>query len=265
VFVAMQHGEVFALKPETGKEIWRRKLPTQLESSPLVIRSTVYLGSDKGDLYALDTRNGKIRWTHHASAEAVKTSPSYAAGKIYFADYGGTIHAISAENGKEAWSTPTDGKLGSGGYYSSPTLVAGKLFIGRDDGAFFALDQGSGKILWSKQTGKPIIGSPAVAKSSGVPLTVYIGNYAGTLYAFKAAGGQQRWKRNVGGAIPGTPTVVGDTVYTSSFHTQQAVGYATKSGKKVWHFAAPGYTPMISDGQRLFLVGYESLRALEPN
>ena len=42
------------------------------------------------------------------------------------------------------------------------------------------------------------------------------------------------------------------------------LGYATKSGKKVWHFAAPGYTPMISDGQRLFLVGYESLRALEP-
>ena len=264
VFVAMQHGEVFALDPETGKEQWRRRLPTQLESSPLPIRSTVYLGSDKGVVYALDARNGKIRWQYKASAEPVKTSPSYAAGKVFFADYGGTIHAISADNGKEAWSTPTDGKLGEGGFYSSPTLVAGKLYIGRDDGAFFALDQGSGKILWSKQTGKPIIGSPAAAKSNGVPLTVYIGNYAGTLYAFEAAGGKQRWKFEIGGAIPGTPTVVGTTVYTSSFHTQEAVGLDTKSGDKVFHFAAPGYTPMISDGERLYLTGYESLRALEP-
>jgi outer membrane protein assembly factor BamB len=264
VFVAMQHGEVFALDPETGKEQWRRRLPTQLESSPLVIRGTLYIGSDKGILYALDTRNGKIRWQYKAAAEAVKTSPSYAAGKIYFADYGGAVHAISAKNGKPAWKTETDGKLGSGGYYSSPTLAAGKLFIGRDDGAFFAIDQGSGKVLWSKQTGKPIIGSPAVAKSNGVPLSVYIGNYAGTLYAFKASGGAQRWKYDVGGAIPGTPTVVGTTVYTSSFHTQEALGIDTDSGKKVFRFAAPGYTPMISDGQRLYLTGYESLRALEP-
>ena len=264
VFVAMQHGEVFALGPETGKEDWRRRLPTQLESSPLVIRTTVYLGTDKGDLYALDTRNGKVRWTYHASSQPVKTSPSYAAGRVYFADYGGTIHAVDAKTGKQVWSTPTDGKLGSGGFYSSPMLVAGKLYIGRDDGGFFALDQGSGKILWSTDTGKPIIGSPAAAKTNGTPLTVYIGNYAGTLYAFKAAGGGQRWKVNVGGAIPGTPTVVGNTVYTSSFHTQEATGYDTKSGDKVFHFAAPGYTPMISDGQHVFLVGYESLRALEP-
>jgi outer membrane protein assembly factor BamB len=264
LFIAMQRGEVRALEPETGKELWHKRLPTQLESSPLVIRNTLYLGSDKGIVYALDVRNGKVRWQYKASTQPVKTSPSYAAGRVYLADYGGTIHAISAKNGKPVWKMATDGKFGSGGFYSSPALVAGKLFIGRDDGAFFALDQGSGKILWSKDTGKPIIGSPAVAKPKGGPLSVYIGNYAGTLYAFKAVGGGQRWKFNVGGAIPGTPTVIGNTVYTSSFHTQNAVGVDASSGKKVFRFAAPGYTPMISDGERMYLIGYESLRALEP-
>ena len=265
VFVAMQRGEVFALDPQTGKEQWRRRLPTQLESSPLVIRSTVYLGSDKGVVYALDVRNGKIRWQYKASDAPVKTSPAYAAGRIYFADYSGVVHAIDANTGKKVWQTDTDGKAGgSGGFYSSPALGAGKLFIGRDDGGFFALDQGSGKILWSKQTGKPIIGSPAVAKVPKTPLSVYIGNSAGTLYAFEAAGGHQRWRYEVGGPIPGTPTVIGKTVYTSSFRTQEAVGVEAKTGKKVFRFAAPGYTPMISDGERLYLVGYESLRALEP-
>ena len=73
-----------------------------------------------------------------------------------------------------------------------------------------------------------------------------------------------RWRYNVGGPIPGTPTVIGSTVYTSSFKTQEMVGVDAKSGKGVYRFAAPGYTPMISDGQHLFLIGYQSIRGLEP-
>lgn len=266
VFVAMQRGEVLALDPTTGKVIWDRVLPTQLESSPLVIRGTVYIGSDKGIVFALDTRNGKTRWTYKASEAAVKTSPSFAAGKVFFADYAGSVHAVDAQSGKKVWETDTDGQAGgSGSFYSSPTLVAGNLYIGRDDGGFFALDQGSGKVVWSKQTGAPIIGSPAAAKVPGTPLSVYIGNYDGTLFAFEAAGGKQRWRYDVGGPIPGTPTVVGTTVYTSSFRTQEADGVSAKTGERIWRFAAPGYTPMISDGERLYLTGYESIRALEPH
>lgn len=40
---------------------------------------------------------------------------------------------------------------------------------------------------------------------------------------------------------------------------------SAKSGERVFRFAAPGYTPMISDGERLFLIGYESIRAFEPD
>ncbi len=265
VFVAMQRGEVLALDPSTGKVVWDKRLPTQLESSPLVIRDTLYIGSDKGIVFALDTANGKTRWSYKASAAAVKTSPSFVDGKVFFADYGGVVHAVDARAAGKVWQHDTDGEAGgSGGFYSSPALAAGKLYIGRDDGAFFALDQDSGKLVWSKQTGAPIIGSPALAKVPGTPLSVYIGNYDGALFAFEAVDGRQRWRYRVGGAIPGTPTVVGTTVYTSSFRTQEADGVDAKTGRRVWRFAAPGYTPMISDGVHLYLTGYESLRALEP-
>lgn len=80
----------------------------------------------------------------------------------------------------------------------------------------------------------------------------------------RPTGGKQRWAYKVGGAIPGTPTVVGTTVYSSSFKAQQAVGVSAKSGERVFRFAAPGYTPMISDGERLYLIGYESIHAFEP-
>jgi outer membrane protein assembly factor BamB len=264
LFVALQNGRVLALRPENGDVEWERRLPSQLEASPLVIRSTVYLGSDKGVLFALDARNGKVRWTYKASDQPVKTSPSHQGGVVYFADYGGTVHAVRASDGKKVWQTSTDGMLGSGGYYSSPALAARKLFIGRDDGAVFGLALDSGKPVWSKQTGEPVIGSPAVAKVRGAPLTVYVGSYDNYLYAFEAASGDVRWRYDVKGPIPGTPTVVGNTVYTSSFKTQETVGVNAKSGKRVYRFSAPGYTPMISDGERLFLIGYESVRGLEP-
>jgi outer membrane protein assembly factor BamB len=266
VFVALQDGRVLALDPSSGKIEWQQHLPTQLESSPLVVRSTVFLGSDKGLLYALDTRSGKTRWTYKASGHPVKTSPSFKSGTVYFADYGGVVHAVRASDGKKVWQTSTDNLPpgGSGGFYSSPALAAGKLFIGRDDGAVFALDQRTGKRVWSKDTGKPVIGSPAVAKVKGAPLTVYVGSYDNNLYAFEASSGNVRWRYNVGGPIPGTPTVIGSTVYTSSFKTQEMVGVDAKSGKRVYRFAAPGYTPMISDGQHLFLIGYQSIRGLEP-
>ena len=42
------------------------------------------------------------------------------------------------------------------------------------------------------------------------------------------------------------------------------VGYDTKTHERVFRYPSPGYTPMISDGVRLFLVGYESVHAFEP-
>jgi outer membrane protein assembly factor BamB len=109
-----------------------------------------------------------------------------------------------------------------------------------------------------------VIGSPAVAKVKDAPLQVFIGSYDNFLYAYEAESGEQRWRYNVKGPIPGTPTVVGTTVYTSSFKTQEMVGVDAKSGERVYRFSSPGYTPMISDGQRLYLIGYESVRGLEP-
>jgi outer membrane protein assembly factor BamB len=120
VFVALQNGRVMALRPENGEVEWERLLPSQLESSPLVIHSTVYLGSDKGVVFALDARNGKVRWTYKASDQPVKTSPSHQDGVVYFADYGGTVHAVRASDGKNVWERSTEGVLGSGGSTHPP-------------------------------------------------------------------------------------------------------------------------------------------------
>jgi hypothetical protein len=37
-----------------------------------------------------------------------------------------------------------------------------------------------------------------------------------------------------------------------------------KTGKPVFHYPRGTYTPVISDGRRLYLVGYSSITALQP-
>jgi len=64
--------------------------------------------------------------------------------------------------------------------------------------------------------------------------------------------------------VPGTAVVIGHTVYTSSFKTIETIGIDARSGEKTFQIHQAGYTPVISDGRRLYLVGYFSLIGLEP-
>ena len=64
--------------------------------------------------------------------------------------------------------------------------------------------------------------------------------------------------------MPGTATVIGHTVYVSSFTTRRTLGIDVRTHKKDFEIEQAGYTPVISDGRRLILVGYFTVIGLEP-
>lgn len=265
VFVAFQSGILIALDADSGKITWKRDMHTGLQSSPIVVGGKLYLGSETGVMYCLEAGSGKTVWTYQAGSP-VKSSPSLDGGSVYFANYEGSVFAADADSGKLKWRTDTTRTEpgGSGGFYSSPALAGGRVYIGRDDGTVYVFDQKDGRQAWFFETGDDVYGSPAVAKVPGTPLTVYIGSYDGKLYALNAATGKKEWDFNVGGQVPGTATVIGDTVYTSSFQTKESIGIDIKSHRKVFSFDSPGYTPMISDGKNLYLIGYFTLHGFVP-
>ena len=265
VFVAFEGGYLAALDSATGAVIWKRDLHTHLESSPLVIGGTLYVGSDKSILFAIDTSGGKIRWRFNAPS-SIKASPSFDHGRIFVGDYTGTMYSLDARRGKVVWQTDTTQipPGGDGGFYSSPAIGFGKVYAGRDDGVVYAFDARSGKKSWSFTTEGDVYGSPALARVPGTPPTVYIGSYDHHLYALRASDGKAEWKFDVGGQVPGTATVIGHTVYTSSFQTQKSIGIDVRSHRKTFSLDSPGYTPMITDGQNLYLIGYFTLHGLAP-
>jgi outer membrane protein assembly factor BamB len=265
IYGAFLDGDIAAGDAQTGKRVWVRNLDAHLESSPLAVEGTLYLGTDTTDVVALRASDGKTRWRFNSPA-AIKASPSYHDGHIFVADYQSAMFALDAATGKPIWRTNTSKvpPFGRGGFFSSPAVAFGRVYAARDDGTVFAFDEKTGKVDWSFDTGGAVYGSPALARVPGTPPTVYIGSENGRFFALDAQTGEPRWRYDVGGPIPGTATVIGNTVYTSSFKTRETIGLDARTHRKTFHLRQAGYTPVVSDGKRLFLVGYYGLVGLEP-
>jgi outer membrane protein assembly factor BamB len=265
VYGAFLTGHLAARDAKTGRKLWARRFGAHLESSPLAIDGRLYLGTDTTDLLALRTSDGSTLWKFNAPG-AIKASPSYDDGKVFFADYQSSMFALDAKSGKLVWRTNTSKvpPYGRGGFFSSPAVAFGRVYAARDDGTVYAFDERGGKVAWHFDAGGGVYGSPAVARVPGTPPTVYIGAENGRFFALDARTGKERWHRDVGGPIPGTASVIGHTVYTSSFKTEETSGFDVRTHKRTFHMKESGYTPMVSDGKRLFLVGYYDLIGLDP-
>ncbi len=266
VFFAYFDGRLVAVDARTGATKWTTNLHSHLESSPVVVGNRLFLGDDKTNVDAVRASDGKVLWQFN-SPGAIKASPSFHDGRVYVADYEGAMFCLDADSGRLVWRTNTTRlpPFGDGGFYSSPAIAFGRAYAARDDGTVFAFDLDNGKVAWSFPTHNFIYGSPAVARVPGTPPSVYIGSYDEHLYALDARSGKQRWRVDVGGAIPGTATVIGHTVYTSSFKTQETLGFDVRTHRQTFEEHQAGYTPVLSDGHHLYIIGYYVVIALDPS
>jgi outer membrane protein assembly factor BamB len=258
-------GHVIKLDARTGRVLWKHSLPGRAESSPLVVGNTVYLGCEDDKLYALSTRNGHVRWATTLGGP-VKSAPAYRRGVLFVGDYGGYMNAVKAKNGHLLWQT---GSLGqgfgtSGEFYSTPAVAYGRVYAGNNDTRVYSFDQKDGTLAWSYSTGGYVYSGPVVANTSHTGPTVYIGSFDGNVYALNAKSGEPRWIHSAGGPVIGSLSAVGNIVYAAEFENTSTVGFSMKTGRLVFHYKTGAYTPVISDGRRIYLVGYSSINALQP-
>jgi outer membrane protein assembly factor BamB len=259
-------GHVVKLDAKTGKIVWKHRLPGRAESSPVVIDQTVFFGCENGYLYALSTGRGDIRWKTQLGGP-VKSAPAYYGGRLYVGDYGGHMNAVDAKTGKLIWQSGSlgPGFGGSGEFYSTPAVAYGRVYAGNNDGRVYSYDVSDGQLAWSYSTGGYVYSGPAVANTRHSPPTVFIGSFDGNIYALNAKNGSVRWSRSAGGQVVGSLSAVGDIVYVAEFTGKTTAGFMMRSGRKVFSYPKGTYTPVISDGKRIYLTGYSSITALQPH
>jgi glucose dehydrogenase len=259
-------GQIVALNIKNGKTEWKKDLGSRSESSPVVVGNRVFFGDEGGTLYAVDRRNGNTIWSTQLCG-SIKAAPAYQHGILYVGDYGGCMNAVNSHTGNVKWQSSSQGLgLGTtGAFYSTPAVAFGRVYSGNNDHRVYSFSASDGTLAWSHSTGSYVYSGPAVADTPRTGPTVYIGSVDGNLYAINAKTGETRWYRSIGGEVIGSVSAVGNIVYAGTYNDTTTYGFDMKNGHKVVRFPTGGAnSPVISDGNRIYLTGYSSIAALQP-
>jgi outer membrane protein assembly factor BamB len=117
VYAADVNGHVYALSADTGREIWNTELTTT-EDRPDPVRAgptlssdgaLLFVGSQNGVLYALDTSDGFPVWSNDDEGQ-VLSRPVVSEDTVYEARILGDkrIRALHTDNGREIWVHSTE-------------------------------------------------------------------------------------------------------------------------------------------------------------
>jgi outer membrane protein assembly factor BamB len=190
---------------------WRFKTSGKVFSSPVIVNAIAYIGSEDGNLYAINTTDGTLKWKLSTNG-AVSSSPAVYNNTVYFCSYDGYCYAANATNGTLLWKFKTGGEKKVGAYglwtmkpadmfmddlfdffLSSPVIeVINKkatIYFGSSDGNAYAVDAATGDLKWTFKTNGIIHASPAIYNG-----TIYIGSWDTYLYAIDAQTGKEKWK-----------------------------------------------------------------------
>jgi outer membrane protein assembly factor BamB len=148
-------------------------------------------------------------------------------------------------------------------FYATPTVAYGRVFIGNADGTVYAFGASSGDLLWARGVGTYVYTAAAVWRKA-----VYVGTWDGVFFALDARTGDVRWRFDAPAAITGAPTVLAGLVYFATcghcgvgglrrvkVGPQETFALNARNGRLVWRFQDGKYSPVVSDGRRLYVTG----------
>src|ERR1044071_2678733 len=129
--------------PNSLKPLWTYEAGESIESSAAIVGTTVFVGSQKGELVALNLDNGSVYWKYSTGNPIGESSPAYSEGAVFIGDLGGMLHAVNARDGKRFWSV----RLGSE-IKSSPVVYGDRILIGSYDEHLYCVSTRDGSVIW---------------------------------------------------------------------------------------------------------------------
>ncbi len=265
-------GRVHDVDAATGTERWNVTIHLSstlcgITSSPKLLFDTAYIGTfnesgGAGEVAALWSTNGTIRWRHTAPGSVHFSSPAVSNNTVYVGIMGRLntttqitydppygLLALNATSGAQRWFLSLNASVAA-----SPAIVGGTVFVPAKDGNLYALDPATGRVRWQKAV-LAGVSSPAVHDG-----TVFIAGGSGSfggrglLTALNATTGATLWTFLPNGVVQSSVTFADGLLLFSTNvanGTMYAVGAA--SGNEVWSYTpAPAQyilgSPVAADG-----------------
>jgi outer membrane protein assembly factor BamB len=194
VAVITTGNELVAL--QSGKVLWRQRLPAPSYTAPLVAGRRVFAQTADRTTTAWDGQSGRRLWSQQRTAENLVLKRSgvlIAVGDTLVAGVGGRLVGINPANGTSRWEAPIAAPRGTNDVERLVDLTGSVSRVGDTvcARAYYAnvgcVDTLRGQLLWSK----PAVGAEGVSGDEGF---VYGTESDGSVVAWRRADGERAWQ-----------------------------------------------------------------------
>ena len=250
-----------------------------VEATPIVVGDAMYLTGPWSVVYALDARNGTLRWHYdpkvsrrharNACCGVVNRGVAAEDGRIFVGTLDGRLVALDAATGQVVWETLTVDPTQPYSITGAPRVVAGRVVIGNGGaeygvrGYVSAYDAKNGSLAWRTYTVPGDPSKPFESKALERAATTWSGD------AWKLGGGGTVWDAMAydpsldllyvgtgnGGPYPHSIRSPGggDNLYLSSI-----LALRPATGELVWYFqTTPGDSWDYTATQHMILADLE--------
>jgi outer membrane protein assembly factor BamB len=221
IFAADREGTIVALSPESGDVIWELDVSTPSKKSSLgnlygvfagrvpakvsggitLANNTLYLGTENGEVFAINQEDGSINWRTKVPSE-ILSAPATDAGIVVVNTVAGILLGLDAETGEIKWRNESDVPPLTLRGVSAPAAANGGAIVGLATGRLQVSIIDSGLTAWEQVIAKPAGATELerIVDIDSKPLvfggTVFVVSYAGSLSAVELRTGQVVWTRD---------------------------------------------------------------------
>lgn len=264
LFSADLSGKVTAYHRIYGYPLWTTQVPGPVDGSLAYGRSKVFVGDLRGNLTALNARDGSVSWKFKSTSEWLSPALVHR-DRIIIQSANDEVYALSETTGTELWhySRRGDEKMTVRGN-ASPAIFGDRVFLGFADGYLVCVDFASGREVWNKRLrsrnrfydvdASPVVDSEGVIASA----------FDGKTYRLDAQSGGIQWVFPVGAYT--SPLVIEDKVFLAGLDGH-VYSIDKKSSKLIWKsepFKGVGLGPQMSDRYLVMSSSQGPILVLDP-
>jgi outer membrane protein assembly factor BamB len=171
-------GYFVALSAASGEVVWAKSLAAasdqfvDVDSTPALTKDVAYVSSYSGGLYALDPRDGSVRWRLGIEGVGDVTAD---AGQLYFVAPRYGLHAAHPD-GHVLWRQG----LTEAGDLTPPVVVGNYLIFSGSRAGMFVVDRSNGELLEIFNPGQGVCAAPTVDAANH---RLFVLSNSGSLYA----------------------------------------------------------------------------------